>query len=460
MPEPTDDESLRFITGFADIFVTIGIALFLGALFFLMNAGTGSTPAYAGVAACAWLLAEFFTFKRRMALPSIVLLVLFVGAGLRAGGSDLRVAAARRRPRSSEASPSSASFPCNSCRWGWQPWSPPGWRRLHYIRFRVPITIAAGVGALCVLVIVTARRSRARHRRNGHQHRAVRLRSRGLALAMGFDMSDPQRLTRRTDIAFWLHLLAAPLIVHPLIRGFLHGLDDRLTTGAAVGILWVFIVLGFLAVIIDRRAVLVSSLVYAGFALSALIRVAGLTGSSSLVPLVLLALGAFILLLSAGWRPLRRAILRRLPARARRSPAASPGDFEPMNDFSPREIVSELDRFIVGQKDASVPWRSRCAIAGASAAGRRHARGGPAKNILMIGPTGCGKTEISRRLARLANAPFLKVEATKFTEVGYVGRGRRADRARPPRDGDHHGQGWPSARVSRRVPSSPPRSAC
>ena len=130
---------------------------------------------------------------------------------------------------------------------------------------------------------------------------------------MRFDMLDPQRLTRRTDIAFWLHLLAAPLIVHPLIRGFLHGLDDRLTTGAAVGILWVFIALGVLAVIIDRRAILVSGLVYAGFALSALIRAAGFAGSTYLVPLVLLALGAFILLLSAGWHPLRRAILRRLP---------------------------------------------------------------------------------------------------------------------------------------------------
>ncbi|MDO5621015.1 MAG: ATP-dependent protease ATPase subunit HslU [Paracoccus sp. (in: a-proteobacteria)] len=94
-----------------------------------------------------------------------------------------------------------------------------------------------------------------------------------------------------------------------------------------------------------------------------------------------------------------------------------------MTDLTPREIVSELDRFIIGQADAkravAVALRNRW---------RRKQLGDDLrdevypKNILMIGPTGVGKTEISRRLAKLANAPFIKVEATKFTEVGYVGR--------------------------------------
>jgi ATP-dependent HslUV protease ATP-binding subunit HslU len=94
-----------------------------------------------------------------------------------------------------------------------------------------------------------------------------------------------------------------------------------------------------------------------------------------------------------------------------------------MTNFSPREIVSELDRYIIGQKDAkravAIALRNRW---------RRQQLDGQMreevmpKNILMIGPTGVGKTEISRRLAKLAGAPFIKVEATKFTEVGYVGR--------------------------------------
>lgn len=94
-----------------------------------------------------------------------------------------------------------------------------------------------------------------------------------------------------------------------------------------------------------------------------------------------------------------------------------------MTNFSPREIVSELDRYIVGQNDA----KRAVAIALRNRWRRQQLIGDLKeevlpKNILMIGPTGVGKTEISRRLARLAGAPFLKVEATKFTEVGYVGR--------------------------------------
>ena len=94
-----------------------------------------------------------------------------------------------------------------------------------------------------------------------------------------------------------------------------------------------------------------------------------------------------------------------------------------MTNFSPREIVSELDRYIIGQKDAkravAIALRNRWRRQQLDDEMRDEVL---PKNILMIGPTGVGKTEISRRLAKLANAPFIKVEATKFTEVGYVGR--------------------------------------
>jgi ATP-dependent HslUV protease ATP-binding subunit HslU len=94
-----------------------------------------------------------------------------------------------------------------------------------------------------------------------------------------------------------------------------------------------------------------------------------------------------------------------------------------MTDLTPREIVSELDRYIIGQRDAkravAVALRSRWRRKQLDASLRDEVY---PKNILMIGPTGVGKTEISRRLAKLAKAPFIKIEATKFTEVGYVGR--------------------------------------
>src|SRR5438309_5496337 len=98
-------------------------------------------------------------------------------------------------------------------------------------------------------------------------------------------------------------------------------------------------------------------------------------------------------------------------------------DPSPASPMTPREIVSELDRYIVGQRAAkravAIALRNRWRRQQVPAALRDEIA---PKNIIMIGPTGVGKTEIARRLARLAAAPFLKVEASKFTEVGYVGR--------------------------------------
>ena len=127
---------------------------------------------------------------------------------------------------------------------------------------------------------------------------------------MRFDLSDPARQTRRTDIAFWLHMLAAPMIVHPLVSGLVDG--GNLDTVSALSVLAVFCGLALVALVVDRRAILVAGLSYAGIAFGTLATNAGLT--SGTVPLTLLVLGALVLLLSAGWHVLRRALLALLPA--------------------------------------------------------------------------------------------------------------------------------------------------
>src|SRR5216684_1041490 len=121
----------------------------------------------------------------------------------------------------------------------------------------------------------------------------------------------------------------------------------------------------------------------------------------------------------ARWRSRRRSAS--IPTT--RSPLKSSPPEVLATSFSPREIVSELDRYIVGQNEAkravAIALRNRWRRQQLPEALREEVQ---PKNILMIGPTGVGKTEIARRLAKLAQAPFVKVEATKFTEVGYVGR--------------------------------------
>jgi hypothetical protein len=320
LPASPDDEQLRFISGFSDIFVTIGLAMFLGAIgYFALRSG-GALGMWIAVAVTAWLLAEFFTRLRRMALPSIVLLIVFAVAVFTGAGIFL---GAGNRPFSNPLS-SMALLGINTD----QPTILAAAALLtvlltavHYWRFRVPITIAAGCCALTGTVVGLVYGLAPQLSPVGHN--AVILGC-GLAifvLAMRVDMTDPERLTRRTDIAFWLHLLAAPLIVHSLIVGMVSD-TRKLGLESAVAIIVVFLALSFVAVLIDRRAMLVSGLAYAGVAFWTLIRQAGLSDMTT--PITILALGAFVLLLSAGWRPLRAGILGVVPpVLARRLPQTS-----------------------------------------------------------------------------------------------------------------------------------------
>jgi hypothetical protein len=265
------------------------------------------------VAVTAWLLAEFFTRRRRMALPSIVLLIVFAWAAFAAsaiflgpGATPLSAWALFALGAIEPSMLAGAAFLTVLL------------TALHYWRFRVPITIAAGCGALLLTVIGLASGV---FPQMPHGAYSALILACGLAifsLAMRFDMTDPERLTRRTDIAFWLHLLAAPLIVHSFIGG-VFDVGSKLEPKPAVAVVAVFLALSFVAVLIDRRALLVSGLAYAGGAFWTLMRQAGLSDITT--PLTILILGAFVLLLSAGWKPLRAGILKLAPlALTRRLP--------------------------------------------------------------------------------------------------------------------------------------------
>ena len=319
LPVSPDDEQLRFISGFSDVFVTIGLAMFLGAVGYFALSSYGPFGMWMAVAVTAWLLAEFFTRLRRMALPSIVLLIVFAWAAFAASAIFLGPGATYSSSQSAwalfafgviePAMLAGAAFLTVLL------------TALHYWRFRVPITIAAGCGALLLMVIGLASGLFPQSSRGAHSALILACGLAIFGLAMRFDMTDPERLTRRTDIAFWLHLLAAPLIVHSVTRGLVTD-ASKLDPGTAVAIIAVFLALSFVAVLIDRRAMLVSGLTYAGIAFWTLIRQAGLSDMTT--PLTVLVLGTFVLLLSAGWRPLRAGILLTVPpALARRLPQAS-----------------------------------------------------------------------------------------------------------------------------------------
>ncbi len=298
-----DEEHFRLITGFNDIFVTIAAVLLLVAAAGIGHAIAPGVPGLL-VAGSAWGLAEFFTRKRRMALPSIVLLLAFVG-GVTAVPIELIDST---RPHFSDVSTGliGAGIGLIAAAAAW----------IHWRRFMVPITVAAGAAALAATAIALV--MSAFFQINGTRTDDLMLLPlvfvAGLAIfayAMRWDMSDPQRETRRSDVAFWLHLLAAPMIAHPLFHWL--GISDGENIGAlsALGVLAIYLLMGMVALAVDRRALLVSALAYVLIALTWLFREFGMVELN--VAVTGLVIGSALLALSAFWSPIRTALVRKLP---------------------------------------------------------------------------------------------------------------------------------------------------
>jgi hypothetical protein len=307
-----DEEQFRLITGFNDIFVSIAAAILLVALAWIgsdfgLRIGNDGPSPISGVlvAGAAWGLAEFFTRKRRMALPSILLLLAFVGGVIEAVGISLamlvgpdtldtnKMLGALVAAGGAAAGAVAAFF--------------------HWRRFRVPITIAAGAASVVGLVMALIASALGQ----GPNMSDVML---GFLLVLGvgvflfamwWDSSDPRRETRRSDVAFWLHLLAAPMIVHPVFK--LLGLaDGGGSAGGAVVVLALYVLFALTALAIDRRALLVSALAYVLWALSQLFKTAGAVELN--FALTALVIGSALLLLSAFWHSARRAVVKPLPS--------------------------------------------------------------------------------------------------------------------------------------------------
>ena len=314
-----DEEHFRLLTGFNDIFVGIAATILLVAVGwigqYLGPRIEHEGPSFLGpllVAATAWGLAEFFTLKRRMALPSIILLLAFAG-GIFFGTWFAEVLIVGEHNVSAQGMfVLVAVAAAISCAATWA----------HWRRFKVPITVAVGAAAVAALVVtlvaslLVGAQPELIDGAEWHRIQSI-LEATALLLGVGtflfamrWDASDRRRETRRSDVAFWLHLLAAPLIVHPVFS--LLGLTTgQASVGGAIVVILLYVLLALVALAIDRRALLVSALAYVLWAINALFQQSGAVELS--VALTALVIGSALLLLSAFWTNARRLAVAPLP---------------------------------------------------------------------------------------------------------------------------------------------------
>jgi hypothetical protein len=301
-----DAEAIRFVRGFHDIFLTIGVTLLLVGLGFSASIVLGfwwGLP----VAATAWGLAEYFTRAKRLILPSIA---LSIGFGLGMGMlvfMTARILIPDLSTTTSSGLPTIGVVPPLGALIG---------AMIFHARFRLPFTLAqiVATAAYAISFYMTDKGLPA-------NPVILLLGAVTFAAALIFDLSDPDRRTRASDNAFWLHLTAAPLIVHTAIGYIWTGQASNLTLPAALATVGIILGLALVALIIDRRAILVAGLFYFGAALFVIIRNTAIE-EGTVFALTILLLGGALVLLGVGWRTLRAAIINNLlpPDLARRLP--------------------------------------------------------------------------------------------------------------------------------------------
>lgn len=289
---PEDAEFVRFARGFHDIFLTIGVMLLISGVALTGQLVSEPLGAFAA-AATAWALAEVFTARRKLVLPSIVLALAFVfltGLGLNTlATGDTLLWHLNLMPISSAVAALIAAV-------------------VFYVRFRLPF--AAGIIAVAAVVLLQITVTDLAPGSANVVFKVVLLGCGVVTLfaAMAFDVTDRERTTLRADNAFWLHLVAAPLIVHSLIALVTSGDVETLDPIGAITIIAVVAALALFALIIDRRALLVAGLIYLGIAIGRIVSEAPLE-TETVVALTVLLLGIGLVLLGTGWQAARRVVV-------------------------------------------------------------------------------------------------------------------------------------------------------
>jgi hypothetical protein len=286
-----DEEHFLLVNGFNDIFVVIACGLLLVSIGWIGNdlyKGLG----FLGVAITSWGLSEFFVVKRKMALPAIALLLSFILAI-----SWFAIGLFGTQSKNLAISFLAVGITGLVASY------------LHWLRFRVPITVAVGfaivIGSIIAFIVIQFPKI--------EKWSLLMIFIGGLlsfAIAMQWDMRDTKRLTRKSDVAFWLHLLAAPLIVHPVF--FILGVfEGKNSISMALSVIGLYIVLAVISIAIDRRALMVSALIYVLYSFSALLKTFGIVSLG--FSITGLAIGSALLLLSAFWHTSRSNLLSLSP---------------------------------------------------------------------------------------------------------------------------------------------------
>ncbi len=330
--KPSGEEDLRFIRNFHDLFLATGIVLLafglaIGVTAYVTTSGiqdpqTGAITTgalFAGCGAIMWLLGEFFARRRRLFLPAIAIVCSFtlfsgmavallyagavVGQGFEESGLNMSRMPQELRIGILVATVCAFVAPF-----------------VFYLRFRLPFSLGLAGFGLAVFIIVAALVA---NFELTQQFISPLLLGLGVLLFLAgvwFDARDPQRATRFSDNGFWLHFAAAPLILRGAfgLIGSIFGAPDGLSSSMAFNdgsatahaalTLAVVALLGVISLLINRRVLIVSTLITTGIALSILMDAVGL-GAGALAASVLIVLGAFVLILGASWHTARRALL-------------------------------------------------------------------------------------------------------------------------------------------------------